>query len=104
MIFHKHIFVFSIAIAMCIALFVLYLPGPAHSVTTTQYRSGCFTCRCQDQAGKKVILGPICNYRSSLAQDVQNFTCNQTAATAQCQELSALQGLDLVSVHIWRGF
>ena len=95
MIFHKHIF--GVTVIMCLALFILFLPMP----TPVQHRTGCFTCRCKDEAGQKVILGPICNYKLSLAQDIQDFACNQTAATEQCRELSDQHGLSLVSAHIW---
>ncbi len=99
MIFHKHVFV--VTSIMCIALVILYLPMP-FSNSTEKYRTGCFTCRCKDQAGKKVILGPICNYQNSMAQDLQSFACDQTTATEQCQDLSAQQGLELISAHVWQ--
>jgi hypothetical protein len=100
MIFHKH--VFAITSIMCIALVVLYLPVPIANLSTNKYRTGCFTCRCKDQAGKQVILGPVCNYQNSMAQDMQSFACDQTTATEQCQELSAQQNLELVSAHAWQ--
>lgn len=98
MIFHKH--VFAITSIMCIALVLLYLPMP-FSTSSVKYRTGCFTCRCLDQTGQQVILGPVCNYQNSMAQDLHSFACDQETVTTQCRELSAQQDLKLVSAHVW---
>lgn len=69
---------------------------------TTNPHPACFTCSCHDAQQHQVILGPICNHDTALAERVEQFDSRLEQIEAACEKLSQQRQLILDSAHVWQ--